>query len=229
MSDFAKLFRWKKKVEIKSGEAVIGTAFIQLVGDVEYQEARNLALKGSRALRIKLRDKTSSEFAVNFSDVDVMTKDELINGIIISEISDYRDEAMLTMKDEPEPELPDNPTLEQQEDHEAKLEEIKDNKVKTLSAALEKRGEKRRKELDKADIEDIKKLYIVSMTNVKAVEEFARLFREYQVFKGTFKDENYKEPAFTSFEEFAEASPTLKQQLASAYIGLEISGEDLKN
>ena len=230
-SKIAKLFRWHKKIEIRMGDKVLDTVYIRLVGDGDFQEAKIIALKCSKKLRIALRDKSTVDYEASFSDLNSLTKDELIMGVTFGEIPDYRDEALLALPEKVVPELPDNPSLEQQEDYETKLDEFKTERAKALTEFIEKRGEERRKQIEKeiTDIEKLRELYVQSVINMKCSEEFTRAFREYQIFKVTYMDNKFKTLAFDSFEEFDGCAPQLKNQLITAYITLELSGEDLKN
>lgn len=230
MSKIAKLFRWSKKVEIRDGDKILDTVYVRLVGDAEFQEAKNVALKRSKHLRKLLRNDETDEYQASFSDVSVLTKDELVMGVTFGEIPDYRDEGLLTLPDKEPPELPDNPTLEQQEDYETKLEELKTERAQALTDFIEKRAEERRTEIGVIDdMEQLCNMYIHSVINMKCSEEFTRAFREYQVFRGTYKDAKLETLAFDNFEEFDGSAPQLKGQLIAAYVTLELTGEELKN
>lgn len=230
MSKIANLFRWHKKVEIRDGDKVLDTVYIRLVGDAEFQEAKIVALKHSKQLRILLRDKSTDEYAANFSDLHSLTRDELIMGVTFGEIPDYRDEGLLTLPEKDPPELPDDPTLEQQEEHETKIEELRADRAKALTEFIEKRAEERKVEIgEEEDIEKLREIYVRSSINMKCSEEFTRAFREYQVFTGTYADSKFKTLAFDNFDEFDGCAPQLKNRLMTAYISLEMSGEELKN
>ena len=230
MSKLGNLFRWSKKVEIKDGDTVLDTVYIRLVGDNDYQGARNIALRHSKELRVKLRDSETLEHKTNLGDLDSLTKDDLVLGITVGEITDYRDEALVTIPEKEAPQLPDDATLEQQEEHETLMVELRDARVQAIMEFMEKRSDEKKIELDALDsVDELRALYTHSIINIKCGEEFTRIFREYQVFSGTFKDKGLKGLAFDSFEEFSDCSPQLKTVLLSEYISLEMSGEELKN
>jgi len=230
MGNLSKLFRWNRKVDITEGNNVLATVYVRLVGDTDFQEAKSVALRRSKELRIKLRDPDSEEHKSNFLDITSLTRDELVMGISFGELPDYRDEALLQVPEKHLPELPDAPTLEQQEEYEAKEKEIWNERAKFISDFIEKKAEERRKELDKVeDIDKLREMYTHSVINMKCTEEFTKIFREYQVYKGTFNDAKFTQLAFDSYEEFEECAPQLKNQLLRAYVDLELTGEDLKN
>lgn len=230
MGNLSKLFRWKRKVDIRDGLKVLETVWVRLVGDNDYQEARTAALKRSKQLRAKLRDSNSDEYIAAFTDIDAMTKEEIILGIVYSEIPDYRDEAVLVTPEKPLPELGDNPTLEEQEEYQTKLEEQRQERVDTLAKFIEKKSEERRGELGKLEnLDELRRMYHNALINVKCTELFTGTFREFCVYRGTFKDSACKQPAFESFDEFDACAAQLKNQLIAAYTNLELTGEDLKN
>ncbi len=230
MSKLSKLFRWHKKVEIKDGDKVLDTVYIRLVGDSDFQEAKNMALKRSKALRVNLRNPETEEHKSSFSDIESLTKEELGMGVTFGEIADYRDEALLQVPEKEVPQLPDSPSLEEQEEYEEALENARTERADALAKYIEKRSDERRAELGKIeDIGTLREMYIHSVINMKCSEEFTKAFREYQIYKGTYKDSAFKDLAFDSFEEYVECAPQLKNLLLTAYVSLEMTGEDLKN
>ena len=106
MGNLSKLFRWHRKVDITEGNNVLATVYVRLVGDTDFQEAKSVALRRSKELRIKLRNPGSEEHKSNFLDIDSLTKDELIMGVSFGELPDYRDEALLQVPEKSLPELP---------------------------------------------------------------------------------------------------------------------------
>jgi len=230
MSKIAKLFRWHKKIEIKEGDKVLDTVYVRLVGDAEFQEAKNLSLTRSKALRIKLRNPETDEYKASFSDLETLTRDELLMGITFGEIADYRDEALLQMPEKELPPLSDNPSLEEQENYEETIQTRQRERAESLTKYIEKRADERKVELSKIeDIGKLREMYTHSIINLKCSEEFTKSFREYQIYKGTFKDAKFQELAFDSFEEYSQCSSRLKDMLLTAYVSLELTGEDLKN
>lgn len=234
MSRLSELFRWKTKIELKDvfdrpmldGEKP-WVLYLRIVGDNDLSEARNEALKRSRVLRSKLRDFESSEYIANFVGMDSLTKDEMINAIIVSEISDYRDEGLSSIKEEIIPELPDEATLEQQEEYQHKIEEKETKPNEKLLKFIENKGEQRRKEL--SEKEDLKKMYVDAIINIRCSEEFLDTFRNYCIYKGTYEDEKYKKLAFDSFEDYLSCASQLKNTISQAYVKLELGIDALKN
>lgn len=229
MSKLSDLFRWSKKLEIKEGDRVLDTVYLRLVGDADFQDAKNVSLKASKALRMKLKNIETEEYQASFSDLETLSREELAMGIVYGEITDYRDEAIVKNPEKMLPELSDNPTLEEQEEYEDLIEKIRTDRTTTLASYIEKRTEERKAELLEEEDDRLRELYHYAIINLKCNEEFTNVFRSYQIYKGTFKDAKFKELAFDSFDDFKSCSPQLKEILLQAYINLELSGDDLKN
>lgn len=237
MSELSKLFRWSREVKIvdASGVPLLDKnnkdikVFLRLVGDNDFREARDLALRNSRKMRLRLRSDTTDEHKAQFADIEKIPQDELIFAIATAEISDFRDDGLLEMGEVTYPEVSDSPTLEEQEEHQVAIDNINKERVEKLTQLITERGEKRRIELkDKTD-EDLRTLYVSAIVNSRALEEFAIVLREYCVYKGTFSDKKFTTLAFDSFEDFESCSPQLKRQLMATYTDLEVTGEELKN
>ncbi len=229
MNSLSRLFKWRKKVNIIDKDKILAIVYMRLVGDDDYRNARDRALKASKILRVKLRDSNSEEYISAFVDIDTLSVDDLVLGVLFSEWPDFRDEASLLIPEEKIAELPDNPTLEQQEEYNTKIEEKGKKRTDAITKYMTKKSDEKKDALLKTDIEELKKLYRQGTISLRCTEEFTNTFREWCVFKVTYSDDQYKIPAFDSFEDFTSSSPQLKRQLMSAYLDLEISGEELKN
>ena len=229
MSKLSDLFRWSKKLEIKEGDRVLDTVYLRLVGDADFQDAKNVALKASKSLRIRLKNPETEDYQASFSDIDTLSREELAMGIVYGEITDYRDEAIVKNPDKMPPDPLDNPTLEEQEEYEETLEKMRTDRITALAKYIEKRTDERKAELLEEEDDRLRELYHYSIINLKCNEEFTNAFRSYQIYRGTYKDAKFKELAFDSFEDFTSCSPQLKEILLQSYIGLELSGDDLKN
>ena len=53
-------------------------------------------------------------------------------------------------------------------------------------------------------------------------------FRDICCYYGTYKDENYSERYFNSTEDFQNLPSSIKADFINAYVGLEITSEELK-
>ena len=229
MSKLSDLFRWKKKVEIVAGKTT-HTVWVRLVGDDVYQTARDIATKESRLLRVKLRDVNSDEHIAAFADIEFLTRDEKINTIIFSELPTYnRDAVMFIQEKDVVDERPDEPTLEDQEVYQSKVEEVKNERMKAITTNVTKRTEDRRVELEKLDDVQLLEEFKLASIAAQCMEKFTEVFRDYTVYRAVFSDAECKKLAFSSFDDFQSSSTNLKTRLNNEYNALEMSGEDLKN
>jgi hypothetical protein len=230
MGNLSKLFKWSKKVDIRdSSDNIVATVFMRLIGDADFNEAREQALASSKKLRRDLKNPQSLAYTGAFADIEFVDKDDMINNVIISEMNVYRDEATKLFPEKDLPEPPETSDLESQEEYQDKVKTIRDERVKSISEHMDKRFEERRVELEKETLEVLKKDYIRAVINNRANQEFMDTFQDYCVFKATYSDEAMKKPEFSSFDEFVNCAPQVKDQLIRAYLTLEISGEELKN
>lgn len=226
------LFKWNTKVDItnKQGE-ILETLYVRLVGDVDYNEAQQSGLIASRKLRKRLQDETALDHQSLFLDLDEKESDELIFGILMAEMSTFRDLAVdelgvdvLKLK-----ELSDNPTLEEREQQQEAQEIAEQEKIDKLKDKMSEKSEERKAELKEKSVEELREIFVTSSINIKCLEEFGNVFRDYCVFTGTFINNKFIEKAFNNFDEFRNISPTLKRQLVDAYLSLELTGDQLKN
>jgi len=230
MSKIAKLFRWHRKVEIKERN-VSNTVWLRLVGDIDHQQAYQHALVASREMRKKLRDKDSLEYKASFLDLDDREKSELVIGTLLSEVTTIRDIAVEELGDEltkPIKEI-EGDSLEVQEKRQEAEDNLEKDRLQKLRDKMDEKSEQRREELEKLELDELKSMYVTASINMKCLEMFSSVFRDYCVFVGTYTDEKLTEKAFDSLEEFRNMVSTVKKQLLDAYLDLEITGEDLKN
>jgi len=229
--DLANLFKWNTKVEIKDREGnTTETMYVRLVGDLDYNQAQQYGLLASRKLRKRLRDKESIDHQSLFLDLEEREKQDLIFGILLAEMANFRDAAVADLGDSVfDIKLPDNPTLEDREKQQEAEEEAAKEKADKLRGKMEEKSNERKAELEKLPIEEIRKIFVDSSINYRCLEEFGTAFRDYCIFAGTYSDPKFKDRVFTDFDEFRNASPNLKRQLTDAYLKLELTGEQLKN
>lgn len=229
--DLANLFRWHTKVDIKDKDGnIAATMYIKLVGDVDYSQAQQYGLLSSRKLRKRLHDKDSTEYQALFLDVDEREKDDLIFGILFAEISNFRDLAVAELGDTIfDIKLPDDATLEDKEKQQEAEENFVKEKTNKLRAKMEEESNKRKVELEKLPVEKLRQLFVDSSTNYRCLEEFGIVYRDYCIFAGTYNDYEFKEKAFSSYDNFRNISSNLKRQLTDAYLKLELTGDQLKN
>lgn len=229
-NDLVNLFKWHTKVDIKDRDGSVATTmYVRLVGDVDYNQAQQNGLVASRKLRKLLRNTTSADYQALFLDIDERKKTDLVFGILLAEISNFRDAAVTELGDDIfDTKLPDD-TLEDREKQQEAEENFVQEKTDKLRAKMEEKSLERKVELEKLAIGELRTIFVEASTNYRCLEEFGVVFKDYCIFVGTYVDSNFKNKVFSDFSEFRNASPNLKRQLTDAYLKLEISGEQLKN
>lgn len=211
------------------GQKVLATVRIKLVGDDIYKEARLIALKESKETRVKLRNTNSEEYKSFFTDLDITDQEGYINGIINSEASTFNEEAAIMVKEKDVPELEENATLEDQEKYFDALDKQRMDRLKRMGEYVEQRLNERKEALKIKDTEELKRMYQDAIIDSECSRVFGTTFKEYCIYRSVFEDEDYKIPAFSSFEDFKNSAYSLKLQITQFYNSLEVSGEDLKN
>jgi len=232
VKDLTNLFKWNTKVELKNTERkVIETLYVRLVGDIDYSHAQQCGLIESRKMRKRLKDTSTLDYQSLFLDLDEKEVGDLIFGITLAEMGNFRDLAVEELGTDilKLSELPDNPSLEDRENQLEAEESAESEKITLLRDKMDEKADERREELKKKTVKELRDIYVVSSTNVKCLEIFTVVFREYCVFVGTFRDPKFTQIAFDNFGEFRNASPSLKRQLTDAYLKLELTGDQLKN
>lgn len=225
--DISKLFEWKKNFDLEIFGRKI-TIYLRLVGDAEINRARVYALRKSAELRKKLRDKNSDEYIAFIPDFDIITKEELLGGILTLAVKDLTNDAIKEVKIPLPVEPTSDASLEEQEKYQEEIdnypilrEELIRNYVKEKLQALEDRYKK----LSKENLYDI---YVKEAVNQLCEMEMISAFREMSAYFGSYKDKNYKTRLVNTFEEFQNLPSNIKTEIIQEYLSLEIDGEVLK-
>lgn len=224
-----KLFQWGDKFIVydRFGKESI-TAYLRLVGDAEVNRARVFALRKSSELRKKLKDLDSDERLAYIPEIEALEKEILVEVLILFKTKELTMEAIkevvITLPKEPD----SDSTLEDQEKYQEFVDEYPSKREKLIREYIDKRVEKDRVALNEKNIEELYQSYEKQLINQVCEDEMVRRYREMCVYFGSYKDENYTEPLFKSFEEFDNLPTNVKDQFIEFYLSLELGGEDLK-
>jgi hypothetical protein len=227
--DISKLFEWGKEFTIKDR---IGNnrlnVFIRLVGDAEINRARVYALRKSAELRKKLKTKDSDERLALIPDLDLVDKGTIVEAIVLFKIRELTQAAIEELPVN-FPKEPDSKAgLEEQEQHQEKIDTFPDSRESEIKEFVNKRIDKERDRLKSLKEEELSREYELYLLNSLCEAEMVLRFKEQCVYFGSFKDSKFKKPLFSSFEQFDNLPREIKEQLLSFYEELELSGEDLK-
>jgi hypothetical protein len=227
--DVSKLFEWGKKftIDIPKTEKKLDL-YIRLLGDADVNRAKVYAIKKSRELRGKLKDKDTDEHLAFVQDYSDLTKDNLVE--IVTALS-IRTLAQQVIKDIsiPFPVLPNSDaTLEEQEKYQTEVDDYPNKREKAIRDGITKRSEALKKALLKESKEYLIKEYERLLINDLCEEEMINNFRNMSACLGTFLDKGYTKKAFKTVDEFNNLPSEIKQKIIDLYLSLEINVDDLK-
>lgn len=224
-----KLFSWSKETPIldTTGKQ-IGKVYQRLCGDADIQKARITALRYSRELRIKLKDRNSDEYLAYVDGYTDLNKSQLIDLILFNELSTIREkvEKELSFPFPKEPDMESN--TEAWEEYQELQDTYESRRLEKLNSVLTQAIQERREELNSESDEFIQEAVITSKISGLCENELRVRFSEMVTYLGTFRDKKMKKKVFSSFQDFLDAPDILKNQLMEGYNSLEISSINLK-
>ena len=223
------LFRWNRETPIVDTKgAQIGKVYQRLCGDADIQKARITALRYSRELRIKLKNKDSDEYLAYVDGYNDLNKEQLTDLILFNEIMTIREKVEKDFNF-PFPKEPDEEgTTEDWEQYQELQDTYESRRLDKLNEKLTKEIQYRREELSANSMEFLQEAVILTKISGLCENELKVRFMEMVTYLGTFRDKKMKKRAFSSFTDFLDAPDILKNQLMEGYNSLEISSINLK-
>lgn len=225
-----KLFHWGGKFTItdKYG-TVITDAHIRLVGDAEVNRARIFAIRKSSELRKKLKTEDSDEriaFVAAIYELD--DKDELARLVAYLNTKKLTQDAVREVRLPQPKELKSTATLEEQEKYQEEVDSYDERRMELINQYVATRMEDMQKELNDRDLLYLQRQCEKLMIDELCEKEMVEKFRDACVYYGSYKDENFKERLFETFDAFDNLPTEVKEQFISYYDSLEINVQDLK-
>lgn len=227
--DISKLFNWGKKFKISlPGKNKSLDVYMRLVGDADYNRATVLARRKSAELRKKLRDETSDDRIALIPDMESFSHEILVGSLLLF----YTRELALQAIREVKIDLPAEPkfeaTLEEMEEYQKEVDDYPKKREQAVKDFVNKKIEERKVDLEQRDDKFLYDEYVrLSINQICELETLSKM-KQVTVYLGTYKDADYTERLFQSFEDFDNLPETIKNQLMDFYMSLEIDGEDLK-
>ena len=238
------LFHWKNEVVLQTTSGSV-TIHLRTLGGIEDEQRMDAALAASREARAKLEDKKSSLYRNHIAPLISLSRDELVEVIVMLQRGLFVREAQWKVEPRGEPEAPEEqlggdygidvisePQLEdflkwqdQKDSLRGELEERRTKWVDEQVAALEEEleGLKRAILLDRAI--ELHKMAIMEKT-------YNNEWDYWTVYLGSFKNEDCTKPFFRNVQEVKELPTLIRRQLEAAYLELDIfsrNPEQLKN
>jgi hypothetical protein len=223
------LFNWGKEfslVDRNGGE--IYKVYIKLIGDAEYGKSRVMALRKSAELRKKLNNPESDERLAFIPEKEFIEKDKLVELIVIYSMSELSKVAKKQMLIVYPMDIPSDATLEQQEEHQAIIDNFDKKYMDTFNESLSKVIDEKKAELNKFDADQLYNDLVSNLINQLCEQELNTRFMEYCTYFGSYSDPEFKNRLFGSIDEFNNLPTEIKNQFIKHYNSLEINSEELK-
>lgn len=218
----AKLFEFTKDVEVKGQKL-----YLRIPGDHVVEEARRESLLESRKLRRALRTPDTDDYLIHIDPVEDYEKSDIITMCISLGM---RDVMRTYIQTHPKPQLDplgDNPSLEEQERHEAAKLQRDIDYNEDMRVHIENWRDNYNKSLEKLDIEQVKNAYKRSKTERVCEDLYSREFEDRIMTYSIFADKDHKNPAFT-LDEYRNLPSNIKTLLQEEYSTLSLGVDDLK-
>lgn len=227
--DISALFDWGRVYEIVNSEGETeALIYMKLLGDADVNRARVYALRKSAELRRKMRDPDSDEYLTTVRDIDEMSIDDLVQYVVAFSMRDIRNRALKEVKvKKPKPPKSDA-SLEEVEKFQEDVDAYPEKMQKALEKFMKKEVDVLTKQFKKKDKEELYKSYLKLMTDELCELTATRAYKDMEVYLGCYKDDEYKERFFDSFEEYDNLLSEIKIDIRKAYETLNFPMEELK-
>lgn len=218
----SKLFEFTKEVKIKNQKL-----YLRIPGDNVVEEARRESLLESRKLRRSLRTPDSDDYLIHLDPVEDYDKDEIIAMCLTLGM---RDVMRTYIQTHPKPQLTslgDNPSLEDQEQHEAEKVQRDIDYNDNMRLHIENWRDSYNKTLNNMDIEQVKNVYKRLKTERVCEDTFNREFEDRIMTYSIYTDKDHKKPAFT-IDEYRNLPSNIKTELQEEYGSISLGSDELK-
>lgn len=223
------LFNWGKEFTLSSvnGEEIT-KVYLRLVGDSDMNRARIYALRKSAEKRKNLRTEDSDDKLAFILDKGELERERLIAICVLFASKDLSREAVKNVSVPLPKEPKSDAKIEVLEKYQKLVDDYPKKRENALREYISKEVDRLTAELQKKTDDELYNLYVAYVTDELCEEEMLNSFKEMCTYFGTYKDPQFKERFFNSFEDFANLDGYLKQQFMSTYASLEITTDDLK-
>ena len=227
--DISKLFVWGKRYDIvdNAGE-VVYTVYMRLPGDADLNRTRVYALRKSQELRKKLRDVNSDERLLYIKDLEEMSRDELMYSVIALSMREINQRATREVKI-PRPKAPKSDAkLEKMEKYQEELDNFPKKYQEAFQKFIKTEVDKLKKALENQNEDELYKMYVRLQIDEFCELEAFRAYKEMEIFLGCYKDPDYEDRVWDTFEKYENFDPNMKAELKAAYDTLEVRMDELK-
>ncbi len=226
----SKLFEFSRKFTLTGIDETEFITHVRLIGDEDLNRVRVHAIRESSKLRKNLYNKRWEDREAYLPDISSYNKEKIVNVVNSLGLQDITDKAIKKIDiDLSRPkDLDSEPTLIQQEEHQAKVDAWPELFNKAVTDIVTVELEKERKKLNKVTKKRLLEFYEEALIEVSCNQILNTRFTEESTFMGIYLDENFNVRVFETFEEFLNVPSKLKEILLTNYRSLELSSQDLK-
>jgi hypothetical protein len=225
--NIAPLFAWSRELEVTWDDVKV-PVFMRILGDADLNRARVAALRKSAELRKKLRNTDSDERWAFIKDIDEISMEQLAAVIAVFSMRELSEKALPKLKIKAPKQPRSDAKTAAHEKYQEEIDSYPERRQAELRSILEKDVDALKKSLEAQPKELVHSKYVSIMIEEMCEQELLREFKAQSTYFGTFKNEQLTERLFSSYEEFSNLNPDLKQQFMAEYAQLEMSGEELK-
>jgi hypothetical protein len=183
---------------------------MKLLGDADLNRARIYALRKSSDLRRELKDPNGDKRLAYIRSIDELSVEEIINLITIFSSRQITQNAIKEIRVKVPKPPKSNASLEVMEKYQKEVDDYPVKRQEATRLAVEKEVSKLNTELHKKSKEELYAQYIMTLIDEFCEKEAFDAFKVMQVYLGCYKDDNYKEKYFSSFDEFDNLETTMK-------------------
>ena len=223
------LFTYTKELPILDHKGEVKeTLWQRLVGDNDLQKARNAGLRYSALMRKQLRNKDSDEYLIYIDSLTDLTKEELVNFILMEVLFEIRGKVERELYVE-EPIAPGSgSTQEEQEAYVKEYDNFNNARIEKLNEKVMQELQELQTTLNARPLAEIVLEAQRAKENSLCSNRLQEVYLEMVAYLGTYTDETYSERVFPSYKKFINIAESLKKQVIEGYSALEISSVSLK-
>ena len=225
--DISPLFSWSKEFVVTSNGNET-PVFMRLLGDADMNRSRVAALRKSAELRRKLRDVDSDERLAFIKDIEDIEVESLVAVITVFSMRTLSEKAQSKSKIRPPKPPKSDAKTSVHERYQAEIDSYPIRRQEEIKELLNKEVEAMKNSLSAESKDTLYVKYVNAMIDEICEQELLKEFKAQCCYYGTYADSDLSKRLFSSFEEFDNLQPGLKQQFITEYSSLELHGEDLK-
>ncbi len=227
--DINRLFSWGRVYQVVNSKGEVeADVYMRLLGDADANRARVYALRESAELRKKLLDLNGVERMIYIKDIEELEREDLVNYIVFFSMRDITNRAIREVK-VPAPKIPkSNASLAKMEKYQKEVDEHQPKLRKAIDEFVKKEVDALKKSVESDTKEILYRKYSRGLTDEFCEQRALAAYRDMEIYLGCYKDDDYSERFFDSFEQFDNLDSKVKADFRSAYETLDMKTEELK-